>query len=417
MRVKGFFLVFSLMMSLSLSAKAENAVYSPSWTAPQCVTGIGPCNVTADLIQSRDTCTNFAEPNQPNTLSTSPCTEQGNCTFHSANSEVIDTVIIRDPNGGAIQIGDTVQVETWFFVQDATRDEIDIFYANNANSPSWTLIRNETGGWGRTGSFKRIYSFKLTGTAGNQAVRVQISRQGTSGACLSNIARSDRDDVVFAVLGNADTDGDGLSNAWEGLYSCMNPTSNDAALDYDNDGLTNLQERNFATNPCDPDTDDGGESDGGETAKGLDPRDAIDDFGENAVYSSTYTCPICDAGVSPCVVPESLIISRDSQTGTVEPHQPNTLNTSACADGTQGDYLDDESTDKFVVTNLSGGQFLPGDTVMVEAWVWCWYPSTINSMYVYQSDGVASPVTWNYKGTASCTTVGFRRLQDRKSVV
>ena len=71
---------------------------------------------------------------------------------------------------------------------------------------------------------------------------------------------------------NADTDGDGMPDGWEVAHG-LNPLVNDAALDPDNDGLTNLQEYQYGTDPQDADTDDDGLSDGWEVAHGTDPLD------------------------------------------------------------------------------------------------------------------------------------------------
>jgi hypothetical protein len=49
----------------------------------------------------------------------------------------------------------------------------------------------------------------------------------------------------------SDTDGDGLPDDWENLYSLDPLNPNDAALDNDGDGLTNLQEFQLGTNPRD----------------------------------------------------------------------------------------------------------------------------------------------------------------------
>ncbi|MGD9612820.1 MAG: LamG-like jellyroll fold domain-containing protein, partial [Kiritimatiellia bacterium] len=64
---------------------------------------------------------------------------------------------------------------------------------------------------------------------------------------------------------SVDSDGDGLSDRWE-VDMGLNPLSNDAAEDPDDDGLTNAQEFIHGTDPQDADTDDDGLSDSAETA-------------------------------------------------------------------------------------------------------------------------------------------------------
>lgn len=51
---------------------------------------------------------------------------------------------------------------------------------------------------------------------------------------------------------SGDTDGDGMPDDWEALYSLDPFNPNDAALDSDGDGLTNLQEFQLGTDPRNP---------------------------------------------------------------------------------------------------------------------------------------------------------------------
>jgi hypothetical protein len=97
---------------------------------------------------------------------------------------------------------------------------------------------------------------------------------------------SDPSDEVAVFLNGSpnDSDGDGMSNAWEATYG-LNPFDpSDAAADPDDDGLTNLGEFNTGTDPTDPDTDDDGYLDG-EDPYPLDP-----------LNGNTNSRPIADAG-------------------------------------------------------------------------------------------------------------------------
>ncbi|MBN1494320.1 S-layer homology domain-containing protein [Candidatus Peregrinibacteria bacterium] len=76
----------------------------------------------------------------------------------------------------------------------------------------------------------------------------------------------------------ADTDGDGMQDSWEENYNLDIYNPNDAHLDFDNDGLTNLQEFYTDTDPRNPDTDAGGKDDGDEVLlQSTDPNEKSDD--------------------------------------------------------------------------------------------------------------------------------------------
>jgi len=97
---------------------------------------------------------------------------------------------------------------------------------------------------------------------------------------------SDPSDEVSVFLNGApnDSDGDGMTNAWEASYG-LNPFDpSDAAADPDGDGLTNLGEFNAGTDPTDSDTDDDGYLDG-EDPYPLDP-----------LNGETNSRPVADAG-------------------------------------------------------------------------------------------------------------------------
>ncbi len=65
-----------------------------------------------------------------------------------------------------------------------------------------------------------------------------------------------------------DSDGDGIPDAWEDANG-LNPNLNDAYLDPDNDGLTNLNEYLSGADPNNPDTDGDGLKDGVDASPGM----------------------------------------------------------------------------------------------------------------------------------------------------
>ena len=71
---------------------------------------------------------------------------------------------------------------------------------------------------------------------------------------------------------NNDSDSDGLPDWWEKKYGLNTSDANDANLDADNDGATNLVEFQFDTNPFVEDTDEDGFKDGMEIKNGYNPN-------------------------------------------------------------------------------------------------------------------------------------------------
>jgi hypothetical protein len=77
---------------------------------------------------------------------------------------------------------------------------------------------------------------------------------------------------AFLLRYELDTDGDGMSDGWEIKYGLNATWSGDASFDRDSDGLTNLEEYQYDTDPNNSDTDGDGQKDGDEIALGFDPN-------------------------------------------------------------------------------------------------------------------------------------------------
>ena len=101
---------------------------------------------------------------------------------------------------------------------------------------------------------------------------------------LSNDANEDPDEDGLSNLlefannldpQDWDTDSDQMPDGWEVQYY-LQPLRNDANDDADNDGLTNLEEYRLGTNPRSRDTDGDGSSDYWEVQNGYDPLDKSD---------------------------------------------------------------------------------------------------------------------------------------------
>ena len=80
--------------------------------------------------------------------------------------------------------------------------------------------------------------------------------------------------LILEVRAAVDSDGDGMSDAWEVAHGLDPADSSDAAIDPDDDGLSNAREFAVGTDPALADSDVDGDSDLFEITAGSDPRDA-----------------------------------------------------------------------------------------------------------------------------------------------
>lgn len=83
---------------------------------------------------------------------------------------------------------------------------------------------------------------------------------------------------VLQTANFADADRDSLPDRYEDRLACLNPNLPDATLDPDGDGVPSRFEYEEGTDPCNPDSDAGGETDGSERREGRSALDARDDL-------------------------------------------------------------------------------------------------------------------------------------------
>ena len=188
-------LVHSTNISLTVTGTGgggdQMAVFDAALQAPKCGTVGKSCDTGAALVLGR---ANLGpEPNQPNTINDS-CADGTSGVFHSDESN--DRIKVSTVDGTDFAPGKTVRIDAtvWAWTTPSA-DKVDLFYAPNANAPSWTLVATLT----PTVVGSQVLSGTYLLPAGAlQAVRAQFRFQSTAAACSAG-NYNDRDDLVFAV--------------------------------------------------------------------------------------------------------------------------------------------------------------------------------------------------------------------------
>jgi len=182
----------TIALTVSSSSGAQTAVYNSTLKAPACATVGTSCDSGASLLLGRDTMSGGAEPNQPNTINNS-CADGTSGTFHSDESN--DRIVVTS-SSGPLTHGTTATVTATVWAWSGySSDSLDLYYAANANSPSWVFIKTIKPT--KAGAQSLSATFTLpTGTL--QAVRAQFRYQGSASSCTTG-AYNDHDDLIFAV--------------------------------------------------------------------------------------------------------------------------------------------------------------------------------------------------------------------------
>jgi hypothetical protein len=146
-----------------------------------------------------------------------------------------------------------------------------------ATHPEWLMLDVADGGVTLNGSVT-LHGY-VTAPAGTVTINgnaqliggVAADRLTVNGNGLLRLIQSPDEPPPFP-----DQDQDGLDDAWESAHG-LNPSLNDAALDNDGDGLSNLQEFQRGLKPNNPDSDNDGLYDGDEITLGRNPLAASPD--------------------------------------------------------------------------------------------------------------------------------------------
>ncbi len=168
-------------------------------------------------------------------------------------------------------------------VLSVTPATLDFMSVAVGDSKDLSFTVTNTGGGTLTGSCTTVAPFSLPGgctfslTAGqSQDIAIRFSPTSVE-MFVGNVSfTSNGGNASPVVQGEGviiDTDSDGMPDAWE-LEHGMNPNDpTDAGKHCDSDGLTNLEEYQLGTDPCNPDTDGDEFTDKEERDRGFNPLD------------------------------------------------------------------------------------------------------------------------------------------------
>jgi leucyl aminopeptidase len=166
------------------------AVYDTTLKAPRC-SAVGSVCDSGTLLDGRGT--RGPEVNKPNTINNS-CADGNSGAYHV--DESVDKIRLTTVDGSPFAAGKTVRIEATVWAYSVySGDKLDLYYAANANSPTWTFLTTLT----PPGSGARTLSATYTLPAGNlQAVRARFRYQGSAAACGTG-GYVDHDDLIFTV--------------------------------------------------------------------------------------------------------------------------------------------------------------------------------------------------------------------------
>jgi Big-like domain-containing protein len=166
------------------------ATYDTVLKVPKCATTGASCDTGTSLVLGRGTV--GPEPHYSNTINNS-CADGVSGTFHS--DESVDRVTVTSVDGTNFANGKSVRVDVTVWAFSEFSDSLDLYYAANANSPTWVLIGTVQPP--ADGQQVLSMTYKLP-VGALQAVRAAYRFSGSEAPCSIG-SYDDRDDLVFSV--------------------------------------------------------------------------------------------------------------------------------------------------------------------------------------------------------------------------
>ena len=181
------------------------------------------------------------------------------------NPNAVDTAYLESGNGNNFNDNSGGFLFTEMIVGQSISVQLDnssgVFSVSNGEVPAGLVLNSASGYLTGTPTTLGSYSFSY------QVIRSDGSNKlGTAS--------------IRVVTPDSDTDGDGLTAAYEMQYASIlsSLNGNDASVDSDGDGLTNLEEYGFGSNPTLADADGDGLNDAEEELAGTDPNSEDSDL-------------------------------------------------------------------------------------------------------------------------------------------
>ena len=407
----------NLSLVVNGSGGVQTAVFDAALQAPRCA-GVGSACDSGTLLNGRDG--QGPEPNQPNTINDS-CADGSLGTYHSDESN--DRIKVSTLDATTLMNGKTARVEAtvWAWAGGPTADRLDLYYAANAASPTWTYITTLTPTVGGAQTLSATYNLP----AGElQAVRAHFHYQGTPNPCLPG-GFDDHDDLVFAVAASSDTTPPTTAITSPAPGANVSGTVTVAASASDDVGVAKVElyvdgalKGTDTTAPYQFAWSTVSVPNGSHTLQSK-AYDAVNNVGTSgtvtvtvnnpvvatAVFDPGLKAPRCSGVASGCDS-GALVNGRDGKGP--EPNQPNTINNS-CADSTGGTYHVDESIDRVRVVTTDGSALAAGKTVRIETTLWAFSPPAGDKLDLYYTANATSP-SWTFLTTLTPVFGGARTL-------
>ncbi|HEX5748959.1 MAG TPA: Ig-like domain-containing protein [Archangium sp.] len=176
------------------------ALYDPVMRVPRCLTPSSSCD-SMGLLAGRGV--NFGpEQHQPNTLGGSCADGQVGLYGLYQFDPSLERIRVIRVDGTAFAPGKEVKLEVNFWASlDPSNEKLDLFYAADANAPSWTYLTTLSP---YTSGYLTVSTTYVLPAGTLQAVRGVYRTYGMPMPCSSG-EMDDHDDLVFAVSTDVDT--------------------------------------------------------------------------------------------------------------------------------------------------------------------------------------------------------------------